>query len=106
MFIHSKKIIIVLFVKKRRDSLPNGKKAIDRNFKFVKSIIKENMLKQRIRFRFPKHETIDQLENAFIFDLKTHNDPEYAESYAIGLYDETCLRDKWDRDLTVQEKKN
>ena len=39
----------------------------------------------------------------FVFDLKTYNDQEFAEAYAAGLYDVHRLRDKWDRDLTVQE---
>ena len=65
--------------------------------------IKENNLKQRVRYRFPKHETIDQLENVFVFDLEKHNDQEFAETYAAGLYDVNRLRDKWDRDLTKEE---
>ena len=83
---------------------------IERNFTYVKNKIKENNLKQRIRYRCPKHETIDHLENVFVFDLETHNDEEIAEAYAAGLYDVNRLRDKWDRDLTgdelVLEKQN
>ena len=70
----------------------------------------ENNFKQRLRYRFPKHETMDQLENVFEFDLETHNDQELAEAYAAGLYDVNRLRGKWDRDLTtddlVMEKEN
>ena len=44
------KIIIVLFGKK------------------IDEIISSTPL---IRYRFPKHETIDQLENVFVFDLET-----------------------------------
>ena len=65
--------------------------------------INENNLKQRIRYRFPKHETIDQLKNVFVFDLETHNDQEFAEAYAAGLYNVNRLRDKWDRDLAPDE---
>ena len=68
---------------------------------YIKNV-NENNLKQRIRYRFPKHETIDQLEKVFVFNLETHNDQEFAEAYAAGLNDENCLRDKWDRDLTDQ----
>ena len=75
----------------------------DRNFKYVKNNINENNLKQRIRYRFPKPETIDQLENVFVFDLETHNDQEFTEAYAAGLYAVNRLRDKWDRDLTSDE---
>ena len=78
-------------------------KEIDRNFKYVEINVNENNLKQRIRYRFPKHETMDQLEDVFVFDLETHNDQEFAESYAAGLYDVNLLGDKWDRDLTVEE---
>ena len=73
------------------------------NFKYVKKNINENILKQRIRYKFPKHGTIDQLENIFVFDLETHNDQEVAEAYAAGLYDVNRLRDKWERDLTSDD---
>ena len=43
-------------------------------------------------------------------DLETHNDQEFAEAYAAGLYDVSRLRGRWDTDLTpdeiVIEKKN
>ena len=39
----------------------------------------------------------------FVFVLETHNDQEFAEAYAAGLYDVYRLRDKWDRDLTTDE---
>ena len=39
----------------------------------------------------------------FVIDLETHNDQEFAEAYAAGLYDVIRLRDKWDRDLTFVE---
>ena len=93
----------VIWKKNRKDSLLNGVNEIERNFRYVKDKINENNLKQRIRYRFPKHETIDQLENVFVFDLETHNDEEFAEAYAAGLYDVNRLRDKWDRDLTGDE---
>ena len=100
----------VIWKKNRKDSLLNGVNEIDENFRYVKNKINENNLKQRIRYRFPKHETTDQLENVFVFDLETHNDEEFAEAYAAGLYDVNRLRDKWDRDLTddelVLEKEN
>ena len=60
-------------------------------------------MKQKKRYRFPKHETIDQLENVFVFDSETHKDQEFAEAYAAGLYDVNLLKDKWDRDLTSDE---
>ena len=93
----------VIWKKNRRDSLLNGVDEIDKNFKYVKNIINENNLNQRIRYRFPKHETIDQLENVFVFDLETHNNQEFAEAYAAGLYDVNRLRDRWHRDLTTDE---
>ena len=64
----------VIWKKNRKDVLLNGIDEIERNFKYVKNKINKNNLGRRIRYRFPKHETIDQLENVFIFDLETHND--------------------------------
>ena len=93
----------VFWKKNRKDSLLNGVQEIENNFKYVKNIINENNLKQRIVYRFPKHETINQLENVFVFDLETHNDQEFAEVYAAGLYDVNRLRDRWHRDLTTDE---
>ena len=85
----------VVWKKNRKDSLLNGVQEIENNFKYVKNKINENNLKQRIRYRFPEHETIDQLKNVFVFDLETHNDQEFAETYAAGLYDVNRLHDKW-----------
>ena len=51
-------------------------------------------MSQRIRYRFPKHETKDQLENVFVIDLETNNDQESAESYTAGLYEVNHLRDR------------
>ena len=93
----------VVWKKNRKDSLLNGVQEIENNFKYVKNKINENNLKQRIRYRFPKHETIDQLKNVFVFDLETHNDQEFAETYAAGLYDVNRLHDKWYRDLAPDE---
>ena len=38
-----------------------------------------------------------------VFDSETHNDQEFAEAYAAGLYDVNSLRDKWAGDLTSDE---
>ena len=93
----------MIWKKNRKDSLLNGVEQIDKNFKYVKNKVNENNLKQRIRYRFPKHEPIDQLESVFVFDLETHNDQGFAEAYAAGLYDVNRLIDKWNRDLTPDE---
>ena len=93
----------VIWKKNRRDSLLNGVNEIENNFKYIKNKINENNLKQRIRYRFTKHETIDQLENVFVFDLETHNDNEFAETYAAGLYNVNRLRECWNRDLSSHE---
>ena len=93
----------VIWKKNRKDSLLNGVQEIENNFKYIKIKINENNLKQRIRYRFPKYEPIDQLENVFVFDLETHNDQEFAEAYAAGLYDVNRLRDCWYRDLNSDE---
>ena len=102
VYIH-KNHYCVIWKKNRKDSLLNGVYEIEKNFKYVKNKINENNLKQRIRYRFPKHETIDQLENVFVFDLETHNDNEFAETYAAGLYDVNRLHDRWHRDLSDNE---
>ena len=94
----------VIWKKNRKDSLLNGVQEIENNFKYVKNIINENNLKQRIPYRFPKHEIKNQLENVFVFDLETHNDQEFAEAYAVGLYDVNRLKDCWYRDLNSNEK--
>ena len=93
----------VIWKKNRKDSLLNGVNEIEKNFKHVKNKINENNLKQRIRYRFHKHETIDQFKNVFVFDLETHNDQEFAEAYATGLYNVNRLGDMWDRDLAPDE---
>ena len=102
VYIH-KNHYCVIWKKNRKDSLLNGVQERENNFKYIKNKVNENNLKQRIRYRFPKHETIDQLENVFVFDLETHNDQEFAEAYAAGLYDVNRLRDRWHRDLTPHE---
>ena len=102
VYIH-KNHYCVIWKKNRRDSLLNGVDEIDKNFKYIKNKINEKNLKQRIRYRFPKYEPIDQLENVFVFDLETHNDQEFAEAYAAGLYDVNRLRDCWYRDLNSDE---
>ena len=43
----------VIWKKNRKDSLLNGLDEIGKNFKYVKSNINENIIKQRIRYRFP-----------------------------------------------------
>ena len=101
----------MLFGKKnRKDSLLNGVNEIDKNFKYIKNKINEDNLKQRILYRFPKFEPINQLENVFVFDLEKHNDQEFAEAYAAGLYDVNRLKDCWYRDLNsdelIRERKN
>ena len=93
VYIH-KNHYCVIWKKNRKDSSLNGVNEIEKNFKYVKNKINENNLKKRIRYRFPKHEPIDQLENVFVFDLETHIDQEFAEPYAAGLYDVNRLRDK------------
>ena len=93
----------VIWKKNRKDSLLNGVNEIDKNFKYIKNKINKDNLKQRIRYRFPKYEKIDQLKNVFVFDLETQNDQEFAETYAAGLYDVNRLRECWHRDLTPHE---
>ena len=93
----------VIWKKNRKDSSLNGVQEIENNFKYIKNKINENNLKQRILYRFSKHEPINQLENVFVFDLETQNDLEFAETYAAGLYDVNRLKDCWYRDLNSNE---
>ena len=60
-------------------------------------------MSQRVRYRFLKYETIDQLENVFVFDLETYNGQEVPEAFAAGLHDVNRLEDRWDRSLTREE---
>ena len=82
----------VIWKKNRRDSLLNGVEEIDKNFIYVRNKVNEINLKQRIPYRYPKHETIDQLENVFVFDFETYNDQEFAEADALGIQDVNRLR--------------
>ena len=93
----------VIWKKNCKDSLLNGVQEIENNFKYVKNKINEKNLKQRILYRFPKYEPINQLENVFVFDLETHNDQEFAEAYGVGLYDVNRLKDCLYRDLNSNE---
>ena len=102
VFIH-KHLYCVIWKKNRRDDLLNGVEELEGNFKYVKNKTNENNLSQRISYRFPKHETINQLENVFVFDLETYEDQEFAEAFAAGLFDVNGLQDRWDRDLTPDE---
>ena len=58
-----------IWKKNSRDSLFNGVDEIDKNFTFVENKKNEINLKQRIRYRLPKHETRHQLENVLVFNL-------------------------------------
>ena len=98
------KNIIVSFGKKRRDNILNGVGEKEKNFKNVKNEINEINSSQRIRYRFPKQEITDQLENVFVFDLETCNDQESAEASAAGLNDENRLQENRDRDLSPDEE--
>ena len=66
-------------------------------------MINKDKVNQGIRYRFPKHETIYQLENMFVSDSETYNGQEIAEAHAAGLYDVNCLRDRWDRVLSPEQ---
>ena len=87
----------------KRHSLLNGVEETERNFKYAKNVKNENNSKQRIRYRFLKHETKDQLDNKFVIDLETHYNQEFAEAFDAGLYDVNRLRDRWDMNLTPDE---
>ena len=56
-------------------------------------------------YLFPKHETKEQHENVFVFDLATYSDQEIAEAYAAGLYIVNRFQDKSVEDLTPDEIK-
>ena len=73
-------------------------------FKYVEKKKKNKYnLSQRIRYGVPEHETIDQLENVFVFGLENYIDQEFAKAYAVGVYDANCLGDRWDGDLILDE---
>ena len=91
MLTNSSKFLLCVFLKKKNSTII-GLGKIDPKFKKVKIKINGNNLCQMIRYRFPKHETIDQLESLFVFDLEAHNDQEFAAGNAAGLYDVNRLR--------------
>ena len=101
--IHNNQYYCVIWKKNKRDSLLNDLHEKEGIFKNVPININENRLQQRLRYRFPEHETMDQLYNVFVFDLGTHNNQELAEAYAAGLYVANRLRDRSDRDLSPDE---
>ena len=68
---------------------------MERISKYVKKNDKQKSLCQRLRYKFSKHDKIDQAENVFAFGFETYNDKEFGEAYAAGLYDVNRLRDRW-----------
>ena len=82
----------VICKKDSKDRLPNGIEEKEENFKYVKNKLKEDNSGHSISCRFPKHETIDQLENEFVFSLEVYNDQELAEVYTAGLYNVNRLQ--------------
>ena len=90
----------MLFGRKIEDLLLNAVEEVLTNFTYVKKISEDNLSK-RNRYELLKHEIIEQLENVFVFDLKTNSDQEFAEAYAAAFL--ICLPDSWDRDLTPEE---
>ena len=93
----------VLWMKNRKNVSLNGAEEKERNSKKVNNKKKRKNLSQRFRYWFPKHETVDQLENVFLFDLETYDDQNVAEAYAAGLNYVNRLRECWDRDLSPDE---
>ena len=86
VYIH-RNLYCVIQKKTRKDTLLIGVEEMNRNFKYVKTRLNENNIKQRFPDRLHKPEIIDQLENVFVFDLETYNDQEFVDAYATGLYD-------------------
>ena len=70
LYIH-KSHFCVIWKKNSIDSSLIGIGEIERNFKHIENKINGNNKNQRIGYRFPKNETIDQPENVFVFDLET-----------------------------------
>ena len=60
--------------KNRKDALIEVVEEKQRNFENNKNRTSKDNSSQRLRYRFPKHETKDQLENLFVFDLETYID--------------------------------
>ena len=67
---------------------------MERIFNYVKNMINKVHLGQRVRYKFSKHDKIDQVEIVFPFDFESYNDKEFGEAYAAGLYDVNRLRDR------------
>ena len=54
-----------------KNSLLNWVEETEAKFKHVKNKMNGNNLSPRSRCGFPKHETIDELENVIVFNLET-----------------------------------
>ena len=81
----------------------DAKDELERILKPVKIDINEKNISQKIRYRFPRHGTIGQQENVFLFDLETSNSQEFATVDAARLNNLNRLQDMWDRDSTSDE---
>ena len=93
----------VICQKNGKDTLVNGVREIEAKSNYVENKKNEDNFSQRIGYRFPKHETIDQLENVFVFESQAFNVEIFAESYAAVLFDLSRLQDRWDRDIAPDE---
>ena len=102
-FYMPKNLYCVHWKKNGKDLLVNGVRGMEDNFKYVKFEMNEDKLNQRIRNIFPKHGTVNHLENVFVIDLETKNEQELAKAYAAGFFDVYLSQDRWDRDL-IPEK--
>ena len=88
---------------KWKNVLLNGVEKIEINFNYIKNKVNEDNLSQRNQNRNPKSETLDQLENVFVFNLELYSDQEFAEAYAVSFCDVNRLRDGSDRD-SIQKR--
>ena len=96
-------IVCVIWKNTRKNSLLNGVEEKERKFKSVKSKTNKDSSSQRFHYRFPKHESMDQLEKVFVIDLETYNAAKTAEAYAVVLYNANRLPDTWNKNLTPKE---
>ena len=77
--------------KATRKNLLVNEVEVEAIFEDNKNKLNEDNFSRRNCYQFPKSERIDQLDNIFVFISETHNDQEFAEAYAAGLYNVNCL---------------
>ena len=89
----------------RKNSWLDGVRELEDNFRYGKTQISDNMLKQLCDNKFPISNAENRLYNGFAFDLEACNVKysEYCEPYAAGVYHFNFLYECFNGDLKKEE---